>query len=85
MEIIELSSYLEVEKKHIARDFLLPRQIKEHGPQAGNISLPEETLTEVIRSYTREAGVPQALNAKSAHCAAKPRSSWWKRTTSTSA
>ena len=57
MEIIELSSYLEVEKKHIARDFLLPRQIKEHGLKPGNISLPEETLTEVIRSYTREAGV----------------------------
>lgn len=84
MEIIELSSYLEVEKKHIARDFLLPRQIKEHGLKPGNISLPEETLTEVIRSYTREAG-SAALNAKSAHCAAKPRSSWWKRTTSTSA
>ena len=59
MEIIELSSYLEVEKKHIARDFLLPRQIKEHGLKPGNISLPEETLTEVIRSYTREAGGPQ--------------------------
>ena len=57
MEIIELSSYLEVEKKHIARDFLLPRQIREHGLKSGNISLPEETLTEVIRSYTREAGV----------------------------
>ena len=59
MEIIELSSYLEVEKKHIARDFLLPRQIKEHGLKPGNISLPEETLTEVIRSYTREARGPQ--------------------------
>lgn len=59
MEIIELSSYLEVEKKHIAVTSSCPRQIKEHGLQAGNISLPEETLTEVIRSYTREAGVPQ--------------------------
>lgn len=57
MEIIELSSYLEVEKKHIASDFLLPRQIAEHGLRPGNLALPEETLTEVIRSYTREAGV----------------------------
>lgn len=57
MEIIELSSYLEVEKKHIAGDFLLPRQIAEHGLRPGNLELPEETLTEVIRSYTREAGV----------------------------
>ena len=57
MEIIELSSYLEVEKKHIARDFLLPRQLKEHGLDPSNLELPEDTLTEVIRSYTREAGV----------------------------
>ena len=57
MEIIELSSYLEVEKRHIAQDFLLPRQIEEHGLKPDNIDLSEETLTEIIRSYTREAGV----------------------------
>ena len=57
MEIIELSSYLDVEKKHIARDFLLPRQTGEHGLRRENIVLPDETLTEIIRSYTREAGV----------------------------
>ncbi|MBR4741635.1 MAG: endopeptidase La, partial [Desulfovibrio sp.] len=57
MEIIELPSYLETEKKHIARNFLLPKQIQEHGLQEKNIRLSENALLEVIRSYTREAGV----------------------------
>lgn len=57
MEIIELSSYLEVEKKHIVKDFLLPRQIIKHGLKSENIRISENALTEVIRSYTREAGV----------------------------
>lgn len=57
MEIIELSSYLEVEKKHIVKDFLLPRQLIKHGLKAENIRISENALTEVIRSYTREAGV----------------------------
>lgn len=57
MEIIELSSYLEVEKKHIVKDFLLPRQVIKHGLKPENIRISENALTEVIRSYTREAGV----------------------------
>ncbi|MDR2574051.1 MAG: endopeptidase La [Desulfovibrio sp.] len=57
MEIIELSSYLETEKRHIARHFLLPRQIEEHGLQKQNIRISENALLEIIRSYTREAGV----------------------------
>lgn len=57
MEIIELSSYLEIEKKHIVKDFLLPRQLIKHGLKAENIRISENALTEVIRSYTREAGV----------------------------
>ncbi len=57
MEIIELSSYLETEKRHIARRFLLPRQIEEHGLREGNIRISENALLEVIRGYTREAGV----------------------------
>lgn len=57
MEIIELSSYLEVEKKYIVKDFLLPRQIIKHGLKFENIRISENALTEVIRSYTREAGV----------------------------
>ena len=57
MEIIELNSYLETEKLHIARNFLLPRQIVEHGLRDFNIRLSDNALLEIIRSYTREAGV----------------------------
>ncbi len=57
MEIIELNSYLETEKKHIARRFLLPRQIEEHGLREENIRVSDNALIEIIRSYTREAGV----------------------------
>jgi ATP-dependent Lon protease len=57
MEIIELSSYLETEKRHIARRFLVPRQIAEHGLKEHNFRLSENALLEIIRAYTREAGV----------------------------
>ncbi|MDR0816749.1 MAG: endopeptidase La [Desulfovibrio sp.] len=57
MEVIELSSYLETEKRHITRRFLLPRQITEHGLQEHNIRLSENAVLEIIRTYTREAGV----------------------------
>lgn len=57
MEIIELNSYLETEKRHIARHFLLPRQINEHGLKESNIRVSDNAILEVIRSYTREAGV----------------------------
>ena len=57
MEIIELNSYLETEKRHIARRFLLPRQREEHGLKEGNIRVSDNAILELIRSYTREAGV----------------------------
>ncbi|MDO5483663.1 MAG: endopeptidase La [Desulfovibrionaceae bacterium] len=57
MEIIELASYLETEKRHIARQFLLPKQLELHGLKEGNIRLSEKALQEIIRGYTREAGV----------------------------
>ena len=57
MEIIELNSYLETEKRQIARNFLLPRQVKEHGLKPENIALSDGAILEIIRSYTREAGV----------------------------
>ncbi len=57
MEIIELSSYLETEKFHIARQFLVPRQIEEHGLKPGNIRMSDNAVLGVIRNYTREAGV----------------------------
>lgn len=57
MEIIELPSYLETEKRHIAREFLIPRQIAEHGLETHNLRISDNAITEIIRSYTRESGV----------------------------
>lgn len=57
MEIIELSSYTEIDKLQIARQYLIPRQVKEHGLEVDDVTIPEETLKKVIESYTREAGV----------------------------
>jgi ATP-dependent Lon protease len=58
MEIIELSGYTEEEKVHIAKMFLIDRQAKENGITIGEqIEFTDEALHEVIRHYTREAGV----------------------------
>ena len=57
MEIIQLNSYLEVEKRRIAEDFLMPRQLEAHGLKAENLTITDEALLDIIRSYTREAGV----------------------------
>ncbi|MBX6358594.1 MAG: endopeptidase La [Acidobacterium ailaaui] len=57
MEIIELQGYTEEEKRHIAFRYLIPRQIKENGIQPENIEFPEESVSYIVRHYTREAGV----------------------------
>jgi endopeptidase La len=57
MEIINLAGYSEDEKVHIARTYLIPRQLSEHGITAEAISLTEGALRTVITEYTREAGV----------------------------
>ncbi len=57
MEIIPLPGYTEDEKLHIATGFLLPRQLREHGLDAEKIRFPEDTIRQLIREYTREAGV----------------------------
>ncbi len=57
MEILELAGYTEEEKLHIARRYLLPKQIHANGLRDDEIVLPDETLIAVIRTYTREAGV----------------------------
>ena len=57
MEIITLSSYTEQEKLEIAKRYLLPRQRKENGLMASNISLGVGVIRRVIAEYTREAGV----------------------------
>ena len=57
MEIIQLSGYSEEEKRHIARRFLIPRQLSEHGLPPGSLEIDDEALQRVIGEYTREAGV----------------------------
>jgi endopeptidase La len=57
MEIIALSGYTEDEKVHIARKYLLPRQMSEHGLPEGAIELSDPALRLIIAEYTREAGV----------------------------
>ncbi|ATQ57249.1 endopeptidase La [Paracoccus yeei] len=57
MEIISLAGYTEDEKREIARQHLLPKQIAANGLRKGEFSVTDEALTHVIRYYTREAGV----------------------------
>jgi ATP-dependent Lon protease len=59
LEVIELPSYTESEKLQIAKRFLVPRQIEEHGLARGSVKFPGATLRRVIQDYTREAGVRQ--------------------------
>src|SRR5579872_5768109 len=57
MEIIELQGYTEEDKVHIARRYLIPRQIEENGLKAEQIEFPEDSVRFISRHYTREAGV----------------------------
>lgn len=57
MEVIHIAGYTELEKLHIAKDYLLPKQIKEHGLTKGKLQVRDDALIKVIRYYTREAGV----------------------------
>jgi len=57
MEIIELPGYLEHEKMQIARQFLIPKQLKEHGLTERHLRMTDDALLRIIREYTREAGV----------------------------
>ena len=59
METVDFAGYTEREKLMIARNYLVPRQLTEHGLDAAQIELPDEAVAEVIASYTREAGVRQ--------------------------
>lgn len=57
MEIIELSSYTDEEKLHIAKEHLIPKQRKKHGLRANQLRIEDAAVREIIRSYTRESGV----------------------------
>src|SRR3974390_2216652 len=59
LEVIELPSYTESEKLEIAKRYLVPRQIEEHGLTRQDIKFTDAALRKLIREYTREAGVRQ--------------------------
>lgn len=57
MDVIELPSYTAEEKFHIAKEHLLPKQIKEHGLKASQLKITDDALHDMIQFYTKEAGV----------------------------
>jgi ATP-dependent Lon protease len=57
MEIIDMSGYTEEEKMGIAKGYLIPREMEKHGLKKGKVEIEEETLLDIIREYSREAGV----------------------------
>ncbi len=57
MEIIELPSYTAVEKFHIAKEHLIPKQLKEHGLKASQLKIDDQAINDIVQFYTKEAGV----------------------------
>jgi ATP-dependent Lon protease len=57
MEVIELPSYTAEEKFHIAKEHLIPKQLKEHGLKASNLKISDDAIDEIVQYYTKEAGV----------------------------
>jgi ATP-dependent Lon protease len=57
MEILKLSGYTETEKVRIAQGYLIPRQLRENGLRSGELSFTDGAVRQIIRDYTREAGV----------------------------
>lgn len=59
MEVIEVSSYTENEKMHIAMEHLIPKQLKKHGLKPEQLTISKKALWKMARNYTKEAGVRQ--------------------------
>ena len=57
MDVIEIPGYTVYDKRHIARDYLIPKQREENGLQDGQLEITDDALDGIIRNYTREAGV----------------------------
>lgn len=57
MEVIRIPGYTEDEKLNIAKNYLIPKQLKANGLQEGELTISESAVMEIIRHYTREAGV----------------------------
>ena len=70
MEVIELPGYTENEKLNIAKKYLIPRQLKEHGLSKNRLAIKDETILAIIQGYTREAGVRNLERSIAAICRA---------------
>lgn len=70
MEIIDIAGYIEEEKLAIAKNYLIPKQLSEHGLKPSNLEITEEAVKDLIRNYTREAGV-RSLERKIARISRK--------------
>jgi ATP-dependent Lon protease len=57
MEVISIAGYTEVEKLHISRNHLVPKQLKEHGLKKSQLQFKDDAILKLVRNYTREAGV----------------------------
>ncbi|UUZ84382.1 endopeptidase La [Paenibacillus sp. P26] len=57
MEVLYIPGYTEIEKLHIAKNYLLPKQRRDHGLSDGQLQVEEAALMKTVREYTREAGV----------------------------
>jgi len=68
MEVIDLSGYAVEEKLAIAQNYIVPKQLKEHGISSDEMEIPEETVQHMITSYTREAGVRDLERKTAAVC-----------------
>lgn len=68
LEIIEIPSYTEIDKVRIAKEYLIPKQLKTNGLKASQFHLKENEILYLIRHYTREAGVRQLERAIASLC-----------------
>ena len=68
MEVIELSSYTDEEKLQIAKQHLLPKQLKEHGLKKTQLRISDDAIRAIIRDYTRESGVRKLEQQLAAIC-----------------
>lgn len=68
MEVIEVSGYTSSEKFHIAQNYLIPKQLEEHGMTSEQLGFSESALQKIISHYTREAGVRELQRKIAAVC-----------------
>ncbi|MHC4123041.1 MAG: endopeptidase La [Planctomycetota bacterium] len=68
VEVIELPGYTETEKLNIAKKYLIPRQLKEHGLNKNKVKIKDDAILAIIRDYTKEAGVRSLERSIAAIC-----------------